>query len=175
MKDGYQIQNDFEDAMKKGLDASHQFLDELLSKEQSKNLLTDLLGAAARHGPLEIVKRLATEIPPKSRQSYALRHACSVPGREDIIKFLIPLSDPEDHRSEAFTWAAERGYLEAVKLLAPVSNTRARSHAGFLMAVLNGHLEVVRFLAPLVDVQFNQSQALQIASETNHFEVFHFL
>jgi hypothetical protein len=76
---------------------------------------------AAEHGHTDIVKLLIPLTDPKALSSYALQLAAEY-GHIEIVKLLIPVSDPKAGDSLALQLAAEYEYIEIVKLLIPVSD-----------------------------------------------------
>ncbi len=65
----------------------------------------------------------------KEQCSYAFRWAARN-GHTEIVKVLLPVSDPEVRDSDALRWAAAKyGYKEIVKSLLPISNQSEKEKA----------------------------------------------
>ena len=82
---------------------------------------TCLLIEASNLGSIDIVKKLIPVSEPKTDNSIALRCAAFY-GYKEIVQLLLPVSDPKVNDSEALQRAAEFGYLDIVKILIPVSD-----------------------------------------------------
>jgi ankyrin repeat protein len=71
---------------------------------------------------MDVIKRLIEEgVNPDADYSYPLQWATRN-NHIEIVKLLIPLSNPKNYDSLALQWAVEYGYVEIVKLLLPVSD-----------------------------------------------------
>ena len=120
-------------------------------EQQSKTDLTDLLIKASESGCVWLVKELLASgrVYPKARGSWALRWAAAN-GHLEIIKLLLPVSDPRANDSQALRGAAANGHLEIVKLLLPVSDPKANDSEALQAAALKGHLEIGRVIEEYV-------------------------
>jgi len=107
---------------------------------------------AVESGDLDTVKRLVETclVNPQGSDSEAFCFA-ALNGHLEMVKFLLPHSDPTALDSQALRWAAANGHLEIVKLLLPHSNPKAKNSEAFRWAAKHGHLEVVKLLLPHTD------------------------
>ena len=90
-------------------------------------------------------------------------------GRLEIIKDLIPISDPKANDSEALRNAANYGFKDCVKALIPVSDPKANDSEALRNAAFKGHVEIVNTLIPISDPKANHSEALIDASRNEDF------
>jgi hypothetical protein len=68
-----------------------------------------------------VIKQLIDEgANPRADDNFPLRHMSKL-GKLEIVKLLLPLSDPKIYHSQALRWAAEHNHIKIVKLLLPVS------------------------------------------------------
>ena len=93
--------------------------------------MNELLLKAAEHGCTWLVKALldSGRVDSKTERSQALRWA-AYGGHTEIVKLLIPVSDPNAFESQALRYAAYRGHTEIVKLLIPVSDPKVVNELG---------------------------------------------
>jgi len=120
---------------------------------------------------LEVIKRLIDEgANPDITQSYALRWAAEN-GYTDIVKLLLPLSDPKACDSEALVLAARNGYLDIVKLLLPVSDPLTYDGEALRWAAKYGYLKITKLLLPFSNSKANNSEALVAAACNGHLEI----
>ncbi len=106
--------------------------------------------AAVRNGHLEVVKLLLPVSDPKVNDSIALRAAVSY-GNPVIVALLLPASDPKAVNSESIRRAAAHGRVDIVKLLLPLCDPGAVNSKALRWAAAGGHADVVRVLLPLCD------------------------
>jgi len=125
---------------------------------------------AARYGHIDIVKLLIPISDPKAISNEALRSA-AINGHTKIVKLLIPVSDPKAINSEALRIAAESGYTEIVKLLIPVSNPKAQENEALRSAVYNEYTKIVKLLIPVSNPKANSSYTLRLAAENGYTEI----
>ena len=128
------------------------------------------LHKAVEQGNKEIVKLLIPVSDPKTDESYALRLAVEYE-HIDIVKLLIPVSDPTAQESWALRWAANIGHIECVKLLVPVSDPKAHDGAALRLAVNNGHTEIVKILLPVSDPKIENNICLLQAVKQQHIDI----
>jgi len=106
---------------------------------------------AASQGHLEIVKLLLPYSDPKEFFSRPLRISI-INNQLKVVKLLLPYSDPKACESEALRYAAHGGYLNIVKLLIPVSDVKTFDSEALRWAAENGHLEIVKLLIPVSEI-----------------------
>ena len=104
-------------------------------KPSNIDIANDALCYAAKKGNIEIVKLLIPISDPKALDSYALRYA-SMNGNVELIKLLIPVSDPKALDSQALRTAAYYGHIEVVKMLIPISDPKANDSLALRWAAL---------------------------------------
>jgi ankyrin repeat protein len=94
---------------------------------------------------LDTVKRLveAGLIDTRARDADALGWAVQL-GKLEIVKFLLPYSDPKFCDSEALTYAADNSHLEIVELLLPLSDSKNNQYRALRMAIANGNFELAQ-------------------------------
>lgn len=131
---------------------------------------TSALWHAAGKGDIEVVKILLPFSDPEKGCSKALRSAAEN-GHVDVVKVLLPLSDPKAASPSALRLAAENDHVEVVKVLLPFSDPKARSSCALRHAAENGSVEVVKVLLPLSDPRVWSSPALWSAAKRGHAEV----
>lgn len=89
-----------------------------------------------------VEQRYATEVyAPGLRQ--AVRE-----GREDLVRLLLPVSDPRDLDSSALRAAVKTGQAALVALLAPVSDPDAGQQPAILVAIARNRADLVQAMAP---------------------------
>lgn len=100
---------------------------------------------ALRRDDLDTVKRMveAALIDTKTDDADVLYWAAAF-GKLEIVKFLLPYSDPKFWDSEALTSAAENGHLELVELLLPLSDSKNNQYRALRRAVANGNFELAQ-------------------------------
>ena len=139
-------------------------------KPSNIDIANAALRLAAHNGNTEIVKLLIPVSDPKAEYSAALRLAAES-GHIEVVKLLIPVSDPKAQDSHALRWAAHNGNVELVKLLIPLSDPKALDSYALRNAAYNGHVEVVKLLIPVSDQKARDSWALRNAVYNGHTEV----
>ena len=139
-------------------------------KPSNIDIANDALRYAAENGHTDVIKLLIPISNPKDDNSKLLRLAARY-GHTDVVKLLIPVSDPKAIGSYALRWAAEKGHTEVVKLLIPVSDPKALDSRALRLAAENGHTDVVKLLIPVSDPKANDSLALRWADANGHTEV----
>jgi len=92
---------------------------------------------------------------------------------EELYKFINNLADTMD----AWTIAAEEGYLDVIKLLAKYStDVHTYINRTFVNASYYGQLEIIKYLVEQgADVHANDDNAFRWASEYGRFEVVKYL
>ncbi len=133
--------------------------------------LNKALVKASEHGRIEAVKRLLGKGADSMADGSLALQAAAENGHLEIVKLLLPVSDPKADNSFALQAAAEYGHLQIVKLLLPVSEPKAGGHWTLQLASMNGHLEIVRLLLPVSDPKSGKSSALQAAAEYGHLQI----
>lgn len=93
----------------------------------------------------------------------------------DVVKLLIPFSEPEAHESEILTFSALYGYDKIVKLLIPVSDPKANDSRALRWAADKGNTEIVKMLIPVSDPEANEYEALRTAAQNGHRDVVNLL
>ena len=89
----------------------------------------------------------------------------------EIVRLLLPVSDPQAHDSSALLRAAQNGHLEVVELLLPLSDPKAGNSCALHLAAEAGHMGIVRSLLPVSDPKAHDSWALQWAAQSGHLEI----
>jgi hypothetical protein len=109
-----------------------------------------ILGEREKLDDVNVIKRLIEEgANPKIRNSYPLQLAAKY-GHIEIVKLLLPLSDPTDDDSLALRWAAEYDRTEIVKLLLEAgADPNANDSLALRWAAEFGHIEIVKLLLPV--------------------------
>ncbi|TBV69746.1 ankyrin repeat domain-containing protein [Pseudoxanthomonas winnipegensis] len=125
------------------------------------------LKLAATHGDLDLVKQLLPHSNPQANDSEALTMAAGM-GHLDVVHALIPHADQAD-ATNALKLAAHTGQTEVVKALLPHSDPKAHSSQALGWAAEQGHMETVKALLPHSDVP--ASGAYHLAWRNGHFEV----
>ena len=89
---------------------------------------------------IDVVKKLIEEgANTKADNSRVLQWAAES-GHIEIVRLLIPVSDPKSCNSQALQLAAQYGYTEIVKLLIPVSDPKACDSYVIRCAANNGYM-----------------------------------
>lgn len=81
---------------------------------------------------------------------YLLRNT-HLTGNVELVRLLIPLTNPKEHDSWPLRVAAGMGRTTCVKLLIPVSDPTAFYSQAIRDAADNGHYDVVKLLIPHSD------------------------
>ena len=68
----------------------------------------------------------------------------------EIVKLLIPVSDPKVKDNCALYTAARNGYIDIVKLLIPVSNPKIENNYALRYVAEKGYTEIVKLLMPIL-------------------------
>ncbi|XGB23551.1 ankyrin repeat domain-containing protein [Streptomyces sp. II-2-2-2] len=92
-------------------------------------------------------------------------------GLLNVVRKLVPLTEPRAKNSMALVCAARAGHREAVKLLLPVSDALAEHSAALYEASACGHADVVKLLIPHSDPYDKDSRALAKAAHEGHLRV----
>ncbi len=143
----------------------------LSQRKVGKAACSSLLQLAAESGHLEIVRLLLPLSEPKANNSLALCHAARC-GHLEVVKLLLPVSDPLAANSLALYCAATKGDLEVVRALLPSSSVYAKDFLVLRTASARGHLEIVRLLLQVAHpVNSQVSHSLQHAVEIGHLEI----
>lgn len=128
------------------------------------------LVTAAKRGQLNVVRLLIPMSNPKANHSRALYSAAAA-GQVHVVSELIPVSDPLAADSDALRMAACNGHLDVVQALIRVCDPKADDSAALRLAAQNGHLAIVCKLIPLSDPSANESEALRVASRNGHLNI----
>lgn len=123
---------------------------------------------AVEQNDLKKVEQMLVTVEASSDECLALRLAAQY-GHLDMVRLLLPHSDPAAKNSTPVALAAENGYLEIVKILAPMSDVSASDWYALREAAGNGHTHVVQWLLPLCPEEAKFS-AITAASMGNHFD-----
>ncbi len=98
----------------------------------------------------------------------------SIYGHLKCIQHLICVSCFSE-RNDALTVAANNGHLDIVKLLIPISDPKYNGSSALRLAAYNGHLECVKLLIPVSDPKDGCSEAAWYAFEKEHSKCFDLL
>lgn len=129
--------------------------------------LTEALCRCAETGLLDLVRELIPLSDPKSNNSEALTLAAAA-GHLEIVH---PVSDPKANGSDALCEAAVGGHLEVVQELLPVSDPSVDSYYPLRQSATHGHVEIVRLLIPVSDPAAEDGEALRWAARYGQLDV----
>lgn len=125
------------------------------------------LEVAATHGDLDLVKQLLPHSNPQANHSEALTMAAGQ-GHLDVVQALIPHAAIPD-ATRALRLAAHTGHTAVLEALLPHSDPKAHESQALGWAAEKGHMETVKALLPHSDVP--ASGAYHLAWRNGHFEV----
>ncbi|ENB4188296.1 ankyrin repeat domain-containing protein [Stenotrophomonas maltophilia] len=106
------------------------------------------LALAAEEGLLNVVRKLVPLTEPSAKDSMALVCAARA-GRKDVVELLLPVSDALADHSAALYEASACGHADVVKLLIPHSDPYDKDSRALAQAAHGGHLRVVKLLLPV--------------------------
>lgn len=99
---------------------------------------------------------------PHSDEPLALQLAARN-GHADVIRILIPFSQPSFDNSIALVLAAEYGHVDCLALLMSVSFEQRQLFRALCRALLHGHAECARILLPIANPQPQAQDLLGLA------------
>lgn len=128
---------------------------------------------AVQNNDLARVAVMLNTINAKNDDSLALRTAAQY-GFLDMVRLLLPHSQPDAKQSTPICLAAERGHLEIVKILTPFSDLSVSEWYVLRESAGCGQTHVVEWLLPLCPEE-EKASAITVASMGDHDETVDFL
>ena len=119
---------------------------------------------------ISAIVKLVTESADSARLAWEVVHDAINARREAVIEALIPILSPDD-RVFALALAAEEGVLDVVRRLIPLTEPRSKNSMALVCAARGGHKDIVELLLPVSDALADHSAALFEASRSGHAEV----
>lgn len=146
-----------------------------------KGDLSEKLEMETKKGNLKLVKILVkhgAEVNPDPFSNYQNPFlVASFNGHLDIVKYLLPLTDPTLYPRGVVT-AANGGYLDVVKYLASQGiDVHDDDDEALIFASREGHLDIVKYLVEEqnANVHADDDRAIKWAAENNHQDVVNYL
>lgn len=130
------------------INANREAVIEALIPMLSSNDRVFALALAAEEGLANVVRKLVPLTEPTARNSLALVCAARA-GHKEVVELLLPVSDALAEHSAALYEASACGHADVVKLLIPHSDPHDKDSRALAQAAHEGHLRVVKLLLPV--------------------------